>query len=80
VARFFFEEFHMADSNKIHTMRHPDGRIVQVNEEGVMTLARLGYHVPLTAPSGEHGYVPLQNVQAAVDAGFTFGHQVGDQK
>jgi hypothetical protein len=69
------------EDSKIHTMRHPDGHIVHVNEEGVMTLARLGFHVPLTAPSGEQGYVPLENVQAAVDQGFRFGHHEGeDQK
>jgi hypothetical protein len=67
----------MNKDSKIHTMRHPDGHIVHVNEEDVIPLAQLGYHVPMTAPEpdGRHGYVPLKNVKAAEDQGFKFGHQ-----
>lgn len=65
----------MNKDSKIHTMRHPDGHIVSVNEEGVMTLARLGYHVPLTAPDDTEGYVPLDRVEEAIKAGFRFGHK-----
>lgn len=67
----------MADLNKIHRMLSPNGTEVHVREEDLMHLARLGYLVPLTSPEpdAQPGYIPLQNVQAAVDAGFTFGHK-----
>jgi hypothetical protein len=65
----------MADSNKIHRMRHPDGHIVHVREEDVIPLAKLGYHVPMTSPDGQHGFVPINRTKDAGDAGFTFGHK-----
>lgn len=63
-----------------HKMRHPDGRKAIVNEEGVMSLARQGYHVPLTAPDGTEGYVPLDRVDEAIKAGFRFGHGVHNEQ
>lgn len=66
------------EDSKIHRMLSPDGKTeVHVQENDLMHLARLGYLVPLTSPEPDvqHGYIPLQNVQAAVNAGFTFGHK-----
>jgi hypothetical protein len=73
----------MADSNKIHRMRRPsDDAIVHVREEDITSLGKLGYHVPMTAPDDQEGYIPLERMEEAKRAGFRFGHnhKSGDSK
>lgn len=70
----------MSEKNKqnshMHRMRRPsDGLVLHVGEELVIPLARHGFHVPMTSPDGQHGYVPLDRVKEAADRGFKFGHQ-----